>query len=120
MRLEDGFSYASFKSVGCNLSVLGLGKWFERGLACFEFSVALALNRFPWILEYRSLSLLLRGTGLKKLPVKNSESADQLYVQGFLRLLETAVWILQFYSQVPLEAWSEEDEKDKEVEEKPF
>ncbi|KAK4801047.1 hypothetical protein SAY86_021534 [Trapa natans] len=41
---EDGFSYASFETVGYDLRKLGLGKLLERVLACFqpaEFSVAL-------------------------------------------------------------------------------
>lgn len=44
---EDGFSYASFETVGYNFEVVDLTQLLERVLACFkptEFSVALHLN----------------------------------------------------------------------------
>ncbi|XP_065854759.1 S-adenosylmethionine decarboxylase proenzyme-like [Euphorbia lathyris] len=44
---EDGFSYASFESMGYNFEEMNLGQLLERVLACFdptEFSVALHLN----------------------------------------------------------------------------
>ncbi|CAK9157352.1 unnamed protein product [Ilex paraguariensis] len=45
---EDGFSYASFETVGYNLKDLNLGPLIERVLACFqpgEFSIAVHANK---------------------------------------------------------------------------
>uniref|UniRef100_M1AC39 S-adenosylmethionine decarboxylase proenzyme n=1 Tax=Solanum tuberosum TaxID=4113 RepID=M1AC39_SOLTU len=84
---EDGFSYASFESVGYNPKTMELGPLVERVLACFEpaeFSIALHADVATKLLE-RVCSVDVKGYSLAEWSPEEFGEGGSIVYQKFTR-----------------------------------
>lgn len=112
---EDGFSYASFESMGYNFEEMNLGQLLNRVLACFEpteFSVALHLNVANDELGNK-LPMDVKGFSCEGSNYEVLENGGSIIYRSFERSNGCA----SPRSILNKCCWSE-DEKDEEVEEK--
>ncbi|CAM8924463.1 unnamed protein product [Rhodiola kirilowii] len=84
---EDGFSYASFESVGYNHKNVNYNNMIRRVLDCFEpneFSVALHSNDITGLLEL-ACSLHVKGYNCTLRSLKNLKPGGSLIYQRFMK-----------------------------------
>lgn len=113
---EDGFSYASFETAGYDLRVLGLGKLLERVLACFEpigFSVALHSKSMSMDVGVEIPQLALKGYMAEVTVCEELGKGSSIVYARFARAAGSCCGSPRSTLRC---CWSDEDEKDEEVE----
>jgi S-adenosylmethionine decarboxylase len=84
---EDGFSYASFESVGYDPKVVNLNEVIKRALACFEpeeFSVAVHADVAAHLLE-KTCCLDVKGYGLDEVSREDLGMGGCIVYQKFVK-----------------------------------
>ncbi|OIW21640.1 hypothetical protein TanjilG_06944 [Lupinus angustifolius] len=105
---EDGFSYASFESVGYDLTKMNLNKLVKRVLACFqptEFSIAVHTDHASKFFEQNFL-LDVEGYCLEERNHEGFGMGGSVFYQKFEKTFESGS------PRSTLKCWKDEDEEE--------
>lgn len=105
---EDGFSYASFETVGYDLKVVNLGKLIGRVLACFqpaEFSIAVHVDSASKSFE-KSCLLDVKGYCREERSHEELGMGGSVVYQKFLKTSDCGS------PRSTLKCWKDEDEEE--------
>ncbi|XP_028081116.1 S-adenosylmethionine decarboxylase proenzyme-like [Camellia sinensis] len=109
---EDGFSYASFETVGYDLKVVKLDHLVERALACFlpsEFSIAVHADVGMKSLVEQTCLLGVKGYCLGDVSYEELGMGGSIVYQKFVKIVGCGS-----PRSILKGGWKEEDEEEKE------